>query len=44
MKHVHIVLEDEEVERLETVKGSASWKALLMKVLESSEGSICFGR
>lgn len=35
MKHIHIILEDEELKKLEAVKGDKTWKDLLMKVIEN---------
>lgn len=40
MKHVHIILEDHEYEKLEQVKGEKTWKDLLMEALKGeSAGS-----
>lgn len=38
MKHIHIILEDEEYEELERVKGGKTWKMLLLSTLEKESG------
>jgi hypothetical protein len=39
MKHVHIILEDQEHRELRRVKGNKTWKELLMETLKGGSGS-----
>jgi hypothetical protein len=37
MKHIHIILEDEELDMLLPIKGKMTWHDLLMGVVEGRE-------